>query len=88
MEPISIFRETCQNHGYIYFIEYLPEKTLVSAEAIYQNSSWMFLEDYTLAILGENGIATYELQPLDEENYYGTLGSWHLYEPPIVRHVD
>lgn len=88
MEPISLFKERCSLHGDIYFIEYLPKKTLISQQAI-DTIPCLILDPFmTLTILGENGIATYELQPLDEENYYGTFVDWHLYEPPVTRHFD
>ena len=89
MEQIRIFQEMCAEHGPIRFIEYLPEKTLLSQESIDENSSWMYLADYTLTILAENGVAVYELTPLpDGETYYGQFVDWHLYEPAIVRHLD
>lgn len=89
LESISVYREICPTHGNLYFIERLPDKTLVSQEVIDGNRDFLVFdpETVTLTVLGENGIAVYDLQPLDDSMYYGTFNDWHLYEPPVLRHV-
>jgi hypothetical protein len=86
MESIGLCQEVCPEHGRIMFIQYLPEETIVSQEAIDYCGSWMVQTDDSLTILGANGIAVYEIVPIDESCFYATFRDWHAYDPPVVRH--
>jgi hypothetical protein len=86
VEGIQLYREYCETHGYIFFIEYLPEKTIISNEAISSLGNVAILTGSSLLLSAENGYAVYDVSPIDEEYNYGRFKEWHLYEPPRVRH--